>query len=242
MQAHRYAIYLAPAEPFHGFGKHWLGRDADTGRPLAPPPGMAALPQWTQWVQAPAHYGLHATLKAPFRMAAGRTGAELDHAMRHFARTQPCFAAPLRLRSLRGFLAWCLDDDPQGEASMRALADGAVRALDGFRAPLSEAELARRRPAGLSAEEYRMLLAWGYPYAFDTFVFHITLTGMLNEAAQREALHCLSQAPGAQAALPLQVDSVSVFVQPEAGADFVVARHYGFDGSVRDGAGAACLA
>jgi hypothetical protein len=40
---------------------------------------------------------------------------------------------------------------------------------------------------------------------------------------------------------PLHVDGISVFVQPEPGADFVVARHFGFDGTTIDGAGAPYL-
>lgn len=39
----------------------------------------------------------------------------------------------------------------------------------------------------------------------------------------------------------MQVVRISVFVQPAAGEDFVVARDYGFDGSIADGAGAAYL-
>ena len=39
----------------------------------------------------------------------------------------------------------------------------------------------------------------------------------------------------------MPVPGVSVYVQPEPGADFVAARHYGFDGSCADAAGAAYL-
>ena len=89
--------------------------------------------------------------------------------------------------------------------------------------------------------EQHMLREWGYPYVFDTFTFHITLTGMLAPAEQEAALASLRADTGALLATPLAVDAISVFVQPEPGAGFVAARHYGFDGRTRDGAGRAYL-
>ncbi|WP_423193029.1 DUF1045 domain-containing protein [Cupriavidus sp. H18C2] len=236
--AHRYAIYLAPAEPFRTFGAQWLGRDADTGAALSPV--MAGRP--AQWVEAPAHYALHATLKPPFRLADGTDPAMLDAAARTFAATRQPFQAPLTLRALRGFLAWCLDDaDGPGGRQMHALADACVRDFDRFRAPPTAAEIARRDPARLTPAQRAHLDAWGYPYVFDTFTFHITLTGMLDPADEAAAFALLSQAGGTLLEQPLQVDAISVYVQPAPGADFVAARHYRFDGSTRDGAGAAYL-
>lgn len=240
MAAHRYAIYLAPAEPFRTFGAQWLGRDADTGASLPLPKGLAPRP--ADWVKAPAHYGLHATLKPPFRLADGTDGAMLDAAAREFARGLAPFEARLTLRALRGFLAWCLDEDGEGVRPMHALADGCVRAFDRFRAAPTEAELHRRKPAQLTAAQRRHLDTWGYPYVFDTFTFHITLTGMLDAAAEADALAQLTPPSAALCATPLPVDGIAIFVQPEPGADFLVARHYGFNGSTRDGAGAAHLA
>lgn len=238
--AHRYAIYLAPAEPFRSFGAQWLGRDADTGTVLPLPQGIAQRP--AAWIEAPAHYALHATLKPPFRLAEGTDAAMLDGAMRAFAAARQPFDAPLTLRALRGFLAWCLDDaDGQGGRQMHALADACVSEFDRFRAPPTAAEIARRDPAKLSPAQRRHLDAWGYPYVFDTFTFHITLTGMLDAADEAEAFGMLSAAGGRLLERPLHVDGVSVYVQQEAGADFVAARHYRFDGSTVDGAGVSCL-
>ncbi|MBB2917369.1 DUF1045 domain-containing protein [Cupriavidus alkaliphilus] len=235
--AYRYAIYLSPSGPLGTFGKHWLGRDADTGATLPPPGDMPAAP--ADWIKAPAHYGLHATLKPPFRLADGASGAMVDAAARELARRQTPFDAALALRALRGFIAWTLADG--GSPPMQALADACVLAFDPLRAPPSAQDLARRAPDQLSDEERRMLDAWGYPYVFGTFVFHITLTGMLDVASQRAAIAQLEAASGKLLQSPLHVDRVSVFVQPAAGEDFVVARHYGFDGSTVDGAGAAYL-
>jgi hypothetical protein len=196
-------------------------------------------------VAAPAHYGLHATLKPPFRLAAGTDGPMLDAAARDFAHGVDAFHARLTLRALRGFLAWCLDDGTEsheGARQMHALADGCVLAFEPFRAPPTEAELRKRKPDQLSAAQRRMLEAWGYPYVFETFTFHITLTGMLDAAAEAAALAQLAPASQQLCSAPMHVDGIAVFVQPEPGADFLVARHYGFNGSTRDGAGAAWLA
>ncbi|SCB33937.1 DUF1045 domain-containing protein [Cupriavidus alkaliphilus] len=235
--AYRYAIYLSPSGPLGTFGKHWLGRDADTGATLPPPGDMPPAP--ADWIKASAHYGLHATLKPPFRLADGASGAMVDAAARALARRQTPFDAALALRALRGFIAWTLADG--GSPPMQALADACVQAFDPLRAPPSAQDLARRAPDQLSNEERRMLDAWGYPYVFGTFVFHITLTGMLDVASQRAAIAQLEAASGKLLQSPLHVDRISVFVQPAAGEDFVVARHYGFDGSTADGAGAAYL-
>ncbi len=51
--------------------------------------------------------------------------------------------------------------------------------LDRFRAPMSDAELARRRAADLTPPQEAHLTQWGYPYVLDAFRFHLTLTGKL---------------------------------------------------------------
>ena len=125
---------------------------------------------------------------------------------------------------------------------MNALASAAVADLDAFRAPPEPAELARRQPQRLSPAQREMLDRWGYPYAFETFTFHITLTGQLDDTAMRAAQAQLDALENAALQCPMPVNAVSLYVEPEPGADFVVARHYGFDGTTRDGAGAQFLA
>ncbi|WP_354678420.1 DUF1045 domain-containing protein [Cupriavidus plantarum] len=246
MQAHRYAIYLAPAEPFRTLGAQWLGRcpdkGLDAGALVSAPIPVPDDPRRKAWVGAPAHYGLHATLKPPFRLAEGTDATMLDAAARAFAHGRPAFDVPLALRALRGFIAWCLAEHPHGRQQMHALADDAVRAFERFRAPATPEEIARRNPARLGDAQRDMLARWGYPYLFETFVFHITLTGMVPEPELRDAMSLLERLAAPLRDVPLHVDSIAVFVQPARGEDFLVARHYGFDGSVTDGAGAAYMA
>ena len=74
-------------------------------------------------------------------------------------------------------------------AELDRFAGDVVKAFDRFRAPLTEAEIERRNPDALSAEEFRNLCQWGYPYVFETFRFHMTLTGRVaaGEAARVRA-------------------------------------------------------
>src|SRR5437868_6649052 len=108
----RCAIYWAPpaASALADFGAYWLGRDAERGAVpqgdgLGLPPGTD--PAWLAQATAdPRHYGLHATLKPPFRLADGRTQPALAAALARFAAaTAPVSGPPLVLRRLGRFLA-----------------------------------------------------------------------------------------------------------------------------------------
>jgi len=237
--AYRYALYLAPPEPWRSAGARWLGRCAETGATLPFPED--ADPRHEAWTQAPRFYGLHATLKPPFRLRAGTTPHGLDQAVRALACRVAPFDVRLQCQALRGFLAWRLDGDAASHAPMQALAAEAVRALDDWRAPPTEEELARRRKTPLAPEHEAMLLRWGYPYVFEQFVFHITLTGRLDAAAMQDAAARLQALTAPLQREPMPVREISVYVQPGPDAPFVVARHYGFDGSIVDAVGAPYL-
>lgn len=240
--AYRYALYLAPAQPWWDVGSSWLGRCAATGQALER--HDSADPRIDAWTRAPRLYGLHATLKPPFRLRDQVCPRDVDSAARALAGAFSAFDVPLRRRRLRGFMAWCLDEgDASAIRAMRKLADAAVTELDALRAPLTDAERARRSLEQLSANQRAMLDRWGYPYVLDEFTFHITLTNALPDAQLEQAGRAFDdQAGGAGLPEVMPVDAVSVYVQPEPGSPFVVARHYGFDGSITDAVGAAWLA
>ena len=65
-------------------------------------------------------------------------------------------------------------------AGMRALADAAVVHFDEFRHPPRAGELEQRRAAGLTPRQDQLLARWGYPYVFEAWQFHMTLTGPLD--------------------------------------------------------------
>lgn len=235
--AYRYALYLAPTGPWRDYGSRWLGRCADTGVALPPPPGMPE--PCRAWTEAPRHYGLHATLKPPFRLRAGATPQAVDAAAQAVARGTFPFEVELKCEMLRGFLAWRIaESDRQGRARIQALANAAVRGLDDLRAPPTPEEIARRQPQSLSPEQQAMLAHWGYPYVFDTYTFHITLTGKLMGDALEQAQRSIAAFADPLRGQTMAVPAISIFVQPQPGADFIAARHYGFDGTHTDAIGA----
>ena len=101
-----------------------------------------------------------------------------------------------------------------------------VERFEPFRAPHEPDELARRTAAGLNAAQQRNLERWGYPYVFDEFRFHMTLTGPIAPVQWDAALGVLQERFGALLADPIELDALALFVQAESGADFLVhARH-----------------
>jgi hypothetical protein len=128
----------------------------------------------------PRRYGFHATIKPPFRLAAGAAPAELVVACEGLcADLGPVQLDGLQLTDLDGFLALT----PAGDTgALDALAARAVADLDAFRAPAPPDEIARRRAAGLTPRQEALLDRWGYPYVMEEFGFHMTLTGRLAPA------------------------------------------------------------
>ncbi|MDF0601122.1 DUF1045 domain-containing protein [Psychromarinibacter sp. C21-152] len=174
----RYAIYyLPPAGPLARFGAAWLGWDVDRGVAVAQPP-VAGIEAFTA---TPRKYGFHGTLKPPFRLADGCDVGALHAAVARLAAGRPLVEiAALVPGALGHFLALV----PRGEAEgLHALAAACVADLDGFRAPAGAAEMDKRRKAGLTERQEAMLQRWGYPYVFDEFRFHMTLTGRMEPDA-----------------------------------------------------------
>ncbi|WP_164661887.1 DUF1045 domain-containing protein [Tropicibacter sp. Alg240-R139] len=173
----RYAIYFAPPADaeWARFGASWLGWDAETGETVAHPE-LAGL-NVAQITATPHKYGLHGTIKPPFRLTEGQTVEALHQASADLATSMaPVWLDGLELARLGRFLAL----RPMGDTSeLGELAAQAVRGLDGFRAPAPPSELDRRRATGLNPAQEANLLQWGYPYVMNEFRFHITLTGKL---------------------------------------------------------------
>jgi len=129
----------------------------------------------------PRKYGLHGTLKPPFRLNERLTQQGLEAATSDLAASLvPAMCDGLELSQLGRFLALT----PSGDmAALQRVAAACVRDLDVFRAPAPEAELARRRKAGLSPRQEALLMQWGYPYVMEEFRFHLTLSGRLSKDA-----------------------------------------------------------
>ncbi len=174
----RFAVYYAPRPgAFAARAAGWLGRDTATGAALPRPalPGLPLPPE--ALTRDPSRYGFHGTIRAPFRPAPDVTAGTIAEAVALLARRlAPVACDGLRLENLHGFLALI----PQGcGAALHALGAAVVEATDPLRAPLTGAEIARRRPEALSARQRALLDRWGYPFVMEEFRFHLTLTDRL---------------------------------------------------------------
>lgn len=172
----RVAVYYAPRpdDVLSADAAAWLGRDPASGATM-PHPDIANIAEVTA---EPRLYGFHATLKPPMRLASGRTLDDVVAAATALAdRIAPFDLPALSVQDVFGFLAL---RETAPSAPLQALADACVEHLDAFRAPASEAELGRRRRGNLTARQDAMLVRWGYPYVFDTWFFHLTLTRRLS--------------------------------------------------------------
>jgi len=222
----RYAIYLAPPPDSDIWRRAcaWLGRDAalDAEVPFAGPPGFD--PAITADAR---HYGFHATIKAPFRLADGATVDALCDAAALFARARKPFAIPIRLSALGSFLALTEAEPGEGIAALHA---DALAAFEPFRAPLTEADLARRLASPLTERQKAHLAEWGYPYVLDDFRLHFTLTGRLPSEERARAGTALGDYFAADLAQPLPIDAICVFEQPAPGAPFRIIHRASFAG------------
>jgi putative phosphonate metabolism protein len=219
----RYAIYFVPDPDsvIADLGARWLGYDIETGTTFAAPivEGLEAA-AWSHLVSEPARYGLHATLKAPFRLAESRDEADLVEALRNFARSVTPVRLPvMSLADLRGFFA--LVPAVRNEA-VEELAARALSAFEPFRAPLTQAETARRRAAGLNPRQQTLLEQWGYPYVLDEAGFHITVTGRIDPPAKASIEAILTDVFEPAIGRAMIVDRVALAVEREPGAHFEV--------------------
>ncbi|MBL8790682.1 MAG: DUF1045 domain-containing protein [Rhizobiales bacterium] len=214
----RHAIYFTPDPqgPLHRLGSQWLGRDAVQWKTLEQQPD-ARLHALTGDAR---RYGFHGTLKPPFRLKDGSTFASLEVAARRISSQHVAFdAGNLALRIIDGFLALAPDTD---SAALDHLAADCVRHLDDFRKPAGNDELARRRANGLTLRQDAHLIRWGYPYVFDDFRFHMTLTRRLSEEERAWVWPLAEMHFAAVLGKPLGVDAISIVTEPSDGADFMV--------------------
>lgn len=229
----RYALYAMPpaGHPLTGFAARWLGRDPETQAHYGvEPAGSVPAHRIAELTSEPRRYGFHATLKPPFGLAAGCDERELTAAVAAFARTRPVFTLPaLAVRPIGRFLALC-PEEPCLEAER--LAAACVRDFDRFRAPQTADELTRRRQAGLTPRQDQYLVTWGYPYVLEEFRLHFTLTGPVDDAAERMALqaHLAAAIDGLNKGR-IPVEDICLFQQAGADEPFVVTARYPLGGA-----------
>ena len=113
------------------------------------------------------------------------------------------------------------------EPALQALEGEVLAAFEPYRAPLTDDEIARRRPERLSPRQREQLERWGYPFVREEFRFHMTLTGPVPGPADdwRAALETRF-AP--LLGRPLPVDGLGLFVEAAPGAPFRVHSFHPF--------------
>ena len=227
----RYAVYFVPStdDPLWRFGCQAVGYDSATGEevPFHDAPFYRA-PQIAEWTADPRRYGFHATLKPPFHFADGAVVEDLEQSLAEFsATTAPVELGHLAVSILGRFLA--LTPREAGPAASEFAAK-CVRAFEAFRAPLSEADRARRLAGNLTERQVAYLDQWGYPYVFEEFRFHMTLTGRLPDDATSDAAR--DQLSDLYAAIdrPVRIDALTLCEQATRDSRFRVRRRFQLTG------------
>ena len=72
------------------------------------------------------------------------------------------------------------------------------------------------------------LLAWGYPYVFEDFRFHMTLTGSIRDEALRERVLGALREHFAAETGPHRFDGVAIFRQRDRTQPFDIVQRFAF--------------
>ncbi|RFC00730.1 hypothetical protein B5K08_00605 [Rhizobium leguminosarum bv. trifolii] len=219
----RYALYFSPPkdDPLTGAASLWLGRDAfsDETYPAPEHERLDAAEQF-ELTADPRRYGFHATIKAPFSLAASVTERDLMAVVEEFAARTEAFEIPeLVLGQLGRFFALVPGSVHQ---PLQDFAAKVVRSFEPFRAAITEADMARRNPEKLSDSQRANLQRWGYPYVMEDFGFHMTLTGQVPEPRAAVMKTILTERFADFTGRPLTISGLAVFTEETRGAPFKV--------------------
>lgn len=224
MNYRRYAVYYTPSDPaLAGFGARWLGWDIAAGRAVHQPEQASLPAPLAEITRTPRRYGFHATIKPPFRLAEGQSIEALNTALAALCdQVPPVTLEGMALSRLGRFLAL----QPLGDtAQLNGLAAMLVETLDTFRAPPDDAELQRRRGAGLTPAREALLMRWGYPHVMKEFRFHMTLTGKLPKAQIAPVQAVLGDALADILPAPFVINGLSLVGEDSDGRFHLLHRH-----------------
>src|SRR5215510_14201921 len=222
----RYAIYFVPAAQtnLYRFGCSIVGYDSYSGGDVDLLDGFdQEFANWREITDEPRRYGFHATLKAPFRLPPSRSEAALTDAFDKFAKLgHPVARIEPEITALGDFIAIV---PRRPTPALDRLANQCTTSFDAFRAPVTAKERARRTASYLSPSQMQNLDRWGYPFVFEDFRFHMTLTGPLPEAARDHTMAVLRRAFDRMCGKgEIAVDQLVLVNQPDERARFRVLR------------------
>lgn len=224
----RYAIYYSPdaEDALTLAANEWLGRDAMAGENIKRASKISSLTDYAfdaTMVNA-CRYGFHGTLKAPFELAEERELADLEEEVDAFASMMDPFLLPnFVIGQLGPFFALQLEEP---SLQLAGFAADIVRKFDHFRAPMSNEDFERRKPEKLSINQRHNLIDWGYPYIFDDFRFHMTLSDPIENGLAGDYRIALTDHFDPHLKKPYQFSALSIFVEPERGEPFVLHRQF----------------
>jgi 2'-5' RNA ligase len=207
----RYAVYFcpAPASALAALGRDWLSGELAAH-------GISGIPltRWNAMLADVRRYGWHATLRSPFTLSPDVDLNDLRQALQVVARSHAPINLPLRCARLAGFPAL----RPVGDCkAVNALAAACIEAVEPLRLPLAETDF-QRRASGLDAIETHYLGRYGYPYVFERYRFHMTLSAPASVEEERALQRWLSLRASM---LPTaRLDALTLCVEPSPGAAF----------------------
>jgi putative phosphonate metabolism protein len=219
--AERYAIYHAPVVTGSLWERAstWLGRDAATGDSFDGPVAGIERDRLLNLTQSANRYGFHATIKAPMALADGARPEDLRAALRTFAVShEPVDMGPMTLALIDGFIA--LVPARQNEA-LQDFAAHVVEAFEPFRAPMSIKDRAARVAKGLTPRQEELLDGYGYPYVFEEFQLHMTLTDRLDATDRDELFEAATTWFGPLLEQNMMLDRLTLFEEPDRGRPFI---------------------
>lgn len=236
----RYAIYFSPGDDTElaSFGAYALGRVPNGSEIFGQKESVQSKDVLSdnrffsdQLTAAnlratPAHYGFHATLKAPFQLKETTNENDFLLSVNAFSRMQKGVCLETLLpRKLAGFMALTLESQP---ASLSELAAQCVRTFEPFRAALTESDVRKRQPENLNDQQKAYLFEFGYPYVLREFRFHMTLTGALVDSKYEDYTAWLVELYSELVREIPVLDRLAVFKQPDRSSPFIRLAEFPF--------------
>ena len=200
-----------PDDPLTAKAAAWLGRDSYSGMPRRVEIVGLTSGDHSFLTALPRRSGFHATLKPPFTLESGHSVHELERRLGQYSLGLSPIRIELRIMLIDSFFALVPVARDNG---LDRLAANIVAEFDGFRHPMSPADLERRSAARFNAAQLSNLEKWGSPFVFDQFHFHMTLTGPVDRAEREHVQLVLTRYFGA-APIPISVDRLILAVQEE---------------------------
>jgi hypothetical protein len=219
----RYAICFTPTagDPLTLAAASWLGRNVYSGAMIDPPAiSGLGIQEIAFHTAVPRRYGFHGVLKAPFKLQDATAEPALLRDLMRFSGTLAPFEIPNLEVARFGNVLGLVPSYPS--ASLNYLAAAIVQEFDRYRAPLTEDEIDRCDPDGLSASQFTNLHRWGCAHVMDEFRFHMPLTGPVYQGDIARMERALREFFEPVLSAPIAVSNIALMMEEGMGGPFRV--------------------